>query len=412
LRLCSLILRDTGVLAIRSVALRKERFTGTPNSCINNYSFKKDRSVRDYYSHSIVDLEPVEPSSPTYCLLIKTKTKSLPAMACIKTFLAVTAFLIFSKLIVAIHENGKKRNSPANTELLSLSDNSAPLILAYSDRISKEVCISMESAIFSDLEYHLIGAPLNTVDANPKFIKVDSLLSAITDFADGKLIMFADAFDVQYQGSWNKTTKLDLSKLMYNAETTCYPATHPHPSIYYCPLMQGHKYLQNRKHYEPRVCKMHRKRSPNNSSKSVYLNSGVMIGVPEVFKSIYLSVKELAKITSKLCREDQGLIQWLYLAKSAPIILDYESSLLASMFNVLEDYKFDTEKGLWTSLMTGSAPLTLHFNGDKSHFHHMWQTRKSWILKSNPEVIDRLKNATVKIYGVDRLFSEVCAPYV
>jgi hypothetical protein len=334
-------------------------------------------------------------------------------MDSMKKIFIVAAFLNFSKSIVSINDNATpKRNFPSNNELLYVSNNAAPLILAYSDKITKEVCISMESAIFSNLEYHLIGPPRNTVDADPKFMKVDSLLTAIKGFANEKLIMFADAFDVQYQGNWSKATKLDLSKLMYNAETNCYPATHPHQSIYYCPLMQGHKYLKNRTHNEPRVCKMHINRSPDNSSRSVYLNSGVMIGVPAVFESVYLSVKELAEKNDKLCRDDQGLIQWLYLAKSAPILLDYESNLLASMFTVFDDYKFDTVKGLWTSLITGSTPLTLHFNGDKSHFHLMWETRKSWILKSNPKMEDRLESATVKIYGVDQLFSKMCAHHV
>ena len=333
-------------------------------------------------------------------------------MAHIKTCITVTSLLILTKSIVSVHDNDfTTRNFPAKNELLRPSDDAIPLILAYSDRVNKEVCISMESAILSNLEFHLLGRTKNTTEINPKFVKVESLLSVIDDIADNKLMLFADAFDVQYQGNWNKSTELDLSKLMFNAEEVCFPATHPHPSIYYCPLMQGLKYLRNRTHNEPKVCRMQRNKSTNKSSKSVYLNSGVSIGVPGVFRSTFLAVNELAKKSGELCHDDQGLMQWLYVAKSAPIHLDFKSNLLASMFMVFNDYKFDTVTGLWTSLVTGSTPLTLHFNGDKSHFHEMWETRKSWLLKSNPKIKEILKTATVKIYGVDRLHSEVCAPY-
>ena len=116
-------------------------------------------------------------------------------------------------------------------------------LVAYSNRIIEESCISMQTAILNGWTYNLLtgdsGQIINTdrsalqAQITPQFKKIFIFNASLNSFLPDDLIIFADAYDVIIQGNYRKFVRKIYQRkkhfwdyqntLLYNAEDNCHP---------------------------------------------------------------------------------------------------------------------------------------------------------------------------------------------
>jgi hypothetical protein len=79
--------------------------------------------------------------------------------------------------------------------------------------------------------------------------------------------------------------------------------------------------------------------------KSIYLNSGLSLGIVVNYSYIVRSALQMAQEYSRLCSDDQGLSAWQMVRESpVPISLDYQSVLFGTFGE--DKLMFDPKEGL------------------------------------------------------------------
>ena len=314
-------------------------------------------------------------------------------------------------------------------------------LIAFSSRIIRESCVSMETALLSGWSYNLLTkftAPnASRAGANgEKTLK----LYAYQDILDSRhvapndLIIFVDAYDVIFQGNIatfvasisgnQKHVDWDLQKtLVYNAEDFCHPFVCCSAS-YRCPLTQGVEYLKNPiANNTPYACQLQIGRAPLTSRTFtmergikrpvVFLNSGVSLGMASVYKKFIDHTIDMVTALPPLCHDDQGVVAWMYAKEQTnyPVTLDYTSTVLATtQVHVLKDYKFDNVTGVWKH-RNGAKPSLIHFAGSKRAYNAYRKALFNWHrrrLGGTAAIKAFFRNQTVTVDGVQQPFYNVC----
>ena len=300
-------------------------------------------------------------------------------------------------------------------------ENPKLVVVSFSDVINLQVCTSLLSALLMEWEYVLLTKSNITMPIDAKMLKPFNYQKYLNDDADvNSYILFADAFDILFQQSSDSILSfiennfLLSSKVFFSAEKECYPATHPHPEIYFCPLTQGQEYLDNRSGTIPLLCRMEidKARQESSSYDSIFLNSGISIGAWKNQKSILEKIFSLMETLPQKCFEDQGIYSWLYVTGN-DILLDFRSQHFLSAYLKLESYKFDSSQGLWKD-SEGFSPSLIHFNGDKSQLLPMMKTFFDWHQSRSGKINfeEKMKNFQFKLDGKSHNYSQICSKYV
>lgn len=314
-------------------------------------------------------------------------------------------------------------------------------LIAFANRIIRESCVSIETALLAGWSYNLLtkftATNASRAGANgEKTMKLYAYKGILgSKHLDGRdLILFVDAYDVIFQGSAadfvasisgrRKRVHWDLQRtIVYNAEDFCHPFVCCSAS-YRCPLTQGVEYLSTAPHgnntHTPHACNLQMNRAPKETTYTtekgtkrpvVFLNSGVSLGSAATYRTfIDRSIAMVAELPS-LCHDDQGIVAWMYAKDSFPITLDYASSILAtSQVHVLKDYKFDNATGMWRH-RNGAAPYLVHFAGSKRAYQAYRKYVYNWYKRSmggGAAIRAFFENKTVTIDGVNKPFYSVC----
>ena len=321
------------------------------------------------------------------------RTIRLRLIVIVATVLCICFF--FNRIIYSIEPR-----SDISTDGLSL--------LLYSDSLNGRYCKTIHTALIFGLnDVRIIGKSIDYINVSvpdKKFEKIYSLHNELKSFEENKVIVFSDAYDVLFQGNFD--SHKDKNSIMFNAEVNCWPFTHPHPSIYNCPQMQGDSYLKNRTEV-PLACKMSKDKAEalgilNFERSAIYLNSGLSIGTARMYKKLLDATISLVNTLPALCKDDQGVFTWLYLQGYYGVTLDYERKLFVSANEKLFNFNFTTEKGLWSFNESLNYPTAIHFNGDKMYFDKFYSTL---LFEKMDETVG---NKFIYAHGKQVLFKDIC----
>ena len=315
-------------------------------------------------------------------------------------------------------------------------------LVAFSNKIIRESCVSMETALLAGWTYNLVttftAANASRAGANgEKTLK----LYALKDFLasqhvhDQDIVLFADAYDVVFQGTatsfvasvmgdrrrvpWDVRTTL-----VFNAEDFCHPFICCSAS-YRCPLTQGVEYLKRPNvNNTPYACELQSARAHARASSTLlhtvekgvkrpimFLNSGVSLGAVGIYRKFIDRALAMVATLPPLCHDDQGVVAWMYARDPVPVTLDFASTVLAtSQVHVLKDYTFNNATGMWQH-RNGASPFLIHFAGSKRAYAaykksvHNWHKRR---LGGTAAIRAFLRNQTITIDGEQRPFFTVC----
>ena len=316
------------------------------------------------------------------------------------------------------------------------------VVVGYSTQnTGKGLCYSIETAILSDITYSLhttynTSALSNTNKTiSPLIQKVLAYHDAINDMDDNQLVLFADAFDVIFQGNLNRlmdkinhmnqSNEWNYSKtVLYNAEANCHPFNIINDK-YKCILTQGKEYLMNDSNHKtadlrnsvPKGCNLQilkapeTKRNDDYRYRNIYMNSGVSIGTAGHYRKIFKrAIKDIMELP-QTCLEDQGILAWLYASNQIPVSLDYNSTLLSTtQLYVLSSMRFNDLDGTWKNIHTGNSPNVIHFAGSKRALEAYWWKIRKWYRDKvgTKEYRNKLKKAFVNKNGYRVPYHEVC----
>lgn len=300
-------------------------------------------------------------------------------------------------------------------------------IFAYADKVSRMGCMSIETAILSGWKYNLVGPDLPISYGGGGLNNKIYAMSLVSEVIDGaSTIVYADAFDVIYQGSKRdfvsqaKRVSADSSKVVYSAENNCYPFRRVDKN-FYCEFMSGADYVNSHVGFHgeggpfregdmrPLACAKLDDLVPPKHSETVnrYLNSGLSYGTASYFKQLANATDYLYKNIPPSCQDDQAVLSWLMATKTLPITLDYASALFGSHYNM--DYEFDYARCLWRNTQDSSHPSVIHHNGPKHKFAIHRQQLVQCKFKDNAAAYEAfMDKSTFTLNGETKKFSEVC----
>lgn len=314
-------------------------------------------------------------------------------------------------------------------------------LFAYANVLTDGLCASIESAIFAGWTYQLIGPTVNLPKFGPplhaKFDKNFALSVILNVLPKNATIVFADAFDVLYQRSFEEFRKAILETeysnghIIYASEDNCWPFNRSNKKTYSCPMMQGKKWYPGSPH-QSLGCKLQvdayntylSKREIKNISgavKSVYLNSGLSLGTVGNYSRLIMLALQMAKEYPRLCLDDQGLSAWLMVRETqVPISLDYYSTLFGTFGEgkLLYDQKEglikvqDSASQVQSNMSDLVAPFMIHFNGGGKPYFNRTRDQLADFRNRKQGVLDSLKEKTFYIDGVEKKFIEECDTYV
>jgi hypothetical protein len=318
-------------------------------------------------------------------------------------------------------------------------------LVAFSNKIIWESCVSMETALLAGWTYNLV-TKFTATNASRSGANGEKTLKlyAFKDFLasrrvrDQDIILFADAFDVVFQGSaaafassvvgnrrrvaWDVRTTM-----VFNAEDFCHPFICCSAS-YRCPLTQGAEYLKRPNvNNTPHACELQtaRARATAGTSKStvlhtvekgvkrpiVFLNSGVSVGAASIYRAFIDRALAMVATLPPLCHDDQGIMAWMYAKDDTSVTLDFASAVLAtSQVHVLKDYAFNNVTGMWQH-RNGASPFLIHFAGSRRAYVaykksvYNWHKRR---LGGTAAIRAFLRNQTISVDGEPRPFHSVC----
>ena len=296
--------------------------------------------------------------------------------------LFVTLFILFIELptydptntrnrnpLLAIREHGNSRKIDGTDSTTAIFDFSswAPLqddiqLFSYSDRIDDGVCTSVESAILAGWTFQLVGPgvtiPKHGTNFDTKSNKIFALSLLMDVLPENVTIVFADSFDVLYQRTFLEFEKVlhesnyKDGNIVFGAENNCWPFNRANKKTYHCPLMQGPKWTQDKIalgcKLQTNLYENYRKKELKESaphSDSVYLNSGLSLGVVKNYKKMVKKAIDMILHYPALCIDDQGIFAWQLSAENVvPMTLDYELNLFGSLD--MKKLFFDLTDGL------------------------------------------------------------------
>lgn len=273
-------------------------------------------------------------------------------------------------------------------------------LFGYADSIGGTACGSIKTALNMGWDYQLIGvAPESERRAKQKDTafhvanRLHYYRSALEQLPGNVTALFVDTFDIVFQRpqrSFVKVAGKHSAHVMFSAEAGCYPFTHPHPSIYRCPTMQGLGFLRGREQgtirspavwslvdgessSAPIGCQIQRAMAPSDC-KTPYLNSGFFFGRAAQLLDLFRRVDLLLRDLPRLCANDQGILSWLYGSLQFPIMLDLHNEIIASTFSDLAPFHrlnttINRQSGRFEGKQadgTSYVPHMIHTNGDKS----------------------------------------------
>ena len=316
------------------------------------------------------------------------------------------------------------------------------LVVGYSTQnTGKGLCYSIETAILSDITYSLhttynTSAISNSnITISPLVQKILAYNDAINDMDDNQLVLFADAFDVIFQGNlhrlinkvnhMNQSNVWDYSKtVLYNSEPNCHPFNVINDK-YKCILTQGKDYLMNDSNHKtsdlrnsvPKGCNLQILKAPESTRntdiryRNIYMNSGVSIGTAGHYRAIFKrAIKDIMELP-QTCLEDQGILAWLYASNQIPVSLDYDATLLSTtQLYVLSSMRFNETEGAWKNIYNGNAPSVIHFAGSKRALEAYWWKIRKWYRDKvgATEYRKRLGNSYVYKNGYRVPFHDIC----
>jgi hypothetical protein len=153
------------------------------------------------------------------------------------------------------------------------------------------------------------------------------------------------------------------------------------------------------------------------NSHNRYLNTGLSVGVASLYGTIWNATADLLNTLPALCLDDQGVMQWLMVQKSAPISIDYNISVLGSVR--LTNFYFDEAKCLWRidkrdasidyDFNQHKSPALLHHNGPKTAVSKFRDRIVECMFRNDHEkYVDFMANKTFFIDGIEKRFVDVC----
>lgn len=314
-------------------------------------------------------------------------------------------------------------------------------LFAYADALTDGLCASIESAILAGWTYQLIGPTITLPKfgppLHPKFDKNFALSVILNVLPKNVTIVFADAFDVLYQRSFDEfrnaifETEYRNGHIVYASESNCWPFNRSNRKTYACPLMQGKNWYPGSPD-QSLGCKLQvdlydkylskgGSRDKAGTVKSVYLNSGLSIGIVGNYSHLIRSALQMARVYSPLCLDDQGLSAWLMVRESkVPISLDYQSLLFGTFGE--DKLVFDPIEGLikvrdsagqaQRNISDLTAPFMIHFNGGGKPHYNRTRDQLVKFRNRNHGIFDILEKETFYIDGIEKKFIEECDTYV
>jgi len=249
---------------------------------------------------------------------------------------------------------------------------------------------------------------------------------------ENDLLLFVDAYDVVFVRSPEDflstmddvISGLDTIRVVYGAETNCWPFLHPHYQN--CPeLGMGYSHGRPRDNY---VCKNY----PPSPTAYRFLNTGAVVGTAGALRALAVSLPLLRDIIPRRCIiDDQGLMNHAFLythgrwgnsqdkerwhqlnltsfgpaplmAFGKPVGLDTRGRLFYNLgHGAIDDLWYPASSSRPRNNATGTQPYLLHCNGDKAPFGRL--SRQA--LKSTKLDLTRAK---FDCNGVNTTMEELC----
>lgn len=293
------------------------------------------------------------------------------------------------------------------------------LLNACSTAVSIKIILYLDS--IDDIRNHCltIGSALYTGNNEIKLIfrrnesdtgKMRLFYNEMLLLNNNETVLISDGHSIIQRGI-NENDHYDESQITFPTENGCWPFTHPHPSIYNCPLMQGEKYVQNRGKETPKACSMLREKAEkidevNKDRLSIYLNSGLSIGKVHQFKRLFNATIKLDSSLPALCKHYVGLLSWLYLQEEHGIQLDYDKKILVLANQNHLNFKFDYKTGLWMFGEGNKAnnPVAIRFHGVEMYYDFFYHALHDYYSKRNTSIMDK----TINVDGNNKTFRDVC----
>ena len=351
----------------------------------------------------------------------------------------IVFMILLLLLLINERENGEIYKTKSYDKFIL--HNQRVSLIAYSNKIIKESCYSIETAVLSGFTYSLytkynistMGKVDSTFTISPLVQKIFGYYNAIKDLKDEHLVIFADAFDVIFQGNIDtflsrvdylkKSNIWDYTKtLLYNAEPNCHPFN-VISKKYNCPLTQGEEYLRNSSYQQsaklrnsvPIGCKLQISLAPQEylekNPKMIFFNSGVSVGSAGLYRKLFQKAIKSTLELPQNCLEDQGILGWLYANQEMPILLDFNSTLLTTtQVDLLSSYSFNQTYGTWQKLNGESPPFVIHFAGSKRAYRTYWQRLRLWHLVklSERKLKKQLQSTYLNLNGLHVPYYDVC----
>jgi hypothetical protein len=314
-------------------------------------------------------------------------------------------------------------------------------LFSYANVLTDGLCASIESAILAGWTYQLIGPtiilPKFGPPLHPKFDKDFALSVILNVLPKNVTIVFADAFDVLYQRSFEEFRKAVFETeylnghIVFASEGNCWPFNRSNRKTYSCPLMQGKNWYPGSPD-QSLGCKLQVDLYDKYLSKegtgdkadavrSIYLNSGLSLGVVGNYSHLIRSALQMTKEYSRLCLDDQGLSAWLMVrGNEIPISLDYQSVLFGTYGE--DKLIFDSEAGLIKVRDSGRqaqlnisdlvAPYMIHFNGGGKPYFNRTRDQLLEFRSRKQAIFELLEKKTFYIDGIEKKFTKECDTYV
>lgn len=305
-------------------------------------------------------------------------------------------------------------------------------IYSYSDKITDAVCSSVETALVNGWTFRLVGPGLHFGGAGGVHNKRKALSLIAESLNENSVFIFADAFDVIYQGSNadfrsaldSMQSKLGVNAsdgMIFGADLHCWPFRAVN-SKFHCELMQGKEYITKYARGAsgiswpvppdeptPLACRMQSDMVPPvyNRSSYRYLNAGVSLGTAQQYRAFCKAADKFTQKIATSCHGDQSVPAWLMVTKQVSIQLDHSMALFGGANRI--KFAFDNSSCKWVNQQNKMIPALLHHHGPKFRFE---EHRKQIVrCKFNGDVTlynQFKKGATFFLDGVQRYLTEIC----
>ena len=270
------------------------------------------------------------------------------------------------------------------------------ILITYASSVNEAFCRTARSALINDIPLHVVGGSqgalslVESQEAKPQKY-LDTLQKHQSSFRPKQVLAFIDGFDVLVQARANvilRNFDAFRADVVYGAEKNCWPYVRSEVAkAEMCSLFGSNRDAD---------------RLYGSEQPVRWLNSGIMLCRATSCKSWF---EAMSRVHPKhFEKDDQAIAAEACLKHGDLCKVDYLSQIVHNTYLAVDDLSKSSDGRTWRNSKTGSTPVFLHFNGDKTPMPGM-----------DPHDIDDGKRYRNKLMAFENdsmvPFHEVCSKY-